>query len=141
MSGYASRRAIYGKMAGDATLDALLATPPTGYSHNVFYQVAPDAADYPFVIFNRQAGTPSYALGGRTMDSEVWLVKAVDRSDTADAADAIASRLNALLTDGTVSISGGTQLYLRRESDLDYSEVTDGVAYRHAGSLYRLIFK
>ena len=141
MSGYASRRAIYGAMAGDTTLDGLLASPPTGYAHSVYYQVAPDEADYPFVIFNRQAGTPSYALGGKTHEAEVWLIKAVDRSDTADAADAIAARLNALLTDASLSISGATQLYLRRESDIDYAEVVDGVTYRHAGSNFRLISK
>lgn len=91
-------------------------------------------------MFTKQAGTPSYALTARLMDNDIYLVKAIDRSDTADVADNIASRLDALLTDGAISISGRTQLYLRRESDVDYSEVVDGVTYRHAGSLFRLIY-
>jgi hypothetical protein len=49
--------------------------------------------------------------------------------------------LDALLTDGVISISARTQLYLRRESDVDYGEVVDGVAYRHAGSLFRLMYQ
>ena len=54
--------------------------------------------------------------------------------------DGIASRLNALLTDGALSISGKTQLYLRRESDLpSYSETVDGQRYIHAGALFRLV--
>ena len=75
------------------------------------------------------------------MDNDLWLIKAVDRSDTADTADNIASRLDALLTDATLSISGKTQLYLRRESDVDYPENADGVVYHHAGSLFRLIYE
>lgn len=134
------RRALYGKMAGDTTLTALLATPPAGYSKSIYYQQAPEGATYPYVIFNKQAGTPRYALGDRIHDNEIWLIKAVDRSDTADTADAIASRLDALLTDGTLSISGNTQLYLRRESDVDYPETVDGALYRHAGSNFRLIY-
>jgi len=137
----ATRRALYGKLSGDTTLNTLLATPPTGYSKNIFYEVAPQGAQFPYVILSKQAGTPAYALGGRAVDNDIWMVKGVDRSGTADAVDNIADRLDALLTDGSISISGRTQLYLRRESDVTYAEVTDGVVYRHAGSLYRLIYK
>jgi hypothetical protein len=136
----ATRRAIYGKLAGDTTLNALLATPPSGTSKNIYYEVAREGAQFPYVVISKQAGTPSYAFAGLAVDNEIWMVKAVDRTDDADKADAISSRLNALLTDGTISISGRKQLYLRRESDVDYAEVTDGVRYIHAGSLYRLIY-
>lgn len=136
----AVRRALYGKLAGDTTLTGLLHAPPTGYSQSIYYQQAPQGAQEPYVVFNKQAGTPSYALSAKTMDTDVWLVKGIDRSDTADTADAISSRLDALLTDASLSISGKTHLYLRRESDVDYSEVVDGATYRHSGSLYRLIY-
>lgn len=137
----ATRRAIYGKMAGDATLTGMLGTPAPGYSKSIYYQRAPASAGFPYVIFTKQAGTPRYAIGARAFDNEVWFIKAVDRSDTADVADNIASRLDALLTDGTISISGKTQLLLRRESDVDYPEDADGVIYRHSGSLFRLIYE
>ena len=77
----------------------------------------------------------------RLRDNDIWLVKGIDRSDTADLADDIASRLDALLTDGVLSISGRTQLYLRRESDIVYAEVAEGVVYRHSGSLFRLMYQ
>lgn len=142
MNPTAIRRAIYGKMAGDSTLNALLASPPTGYSKAIYHQVAPDAAAHPFVIFNKQAGTPTYAMVTTpAYETDVWLIKAVDKDTSADDAEAVAARLNALLTDGVLSISGATQLYLRRQSDIDYEETDDGVVYRHVGSLYRLLYE
>lgn len=142
----AVRRALYGKMAADVTLVALLGPPPSGFSKGIYYQAAPDGAEPPYIIFNKQSGTPRYAIGERLYDNEIWLIKAIDRDDTpgkasADTADAIASRLDVLLTDGTISISGATQLYLRRESDVEYPETVDGVTYHHAGANFRLIYE
>lgn len=134
------RRAIYGKLAGDTTLNGLLATPPTGWSKSIYYQVAPQSAPFPFVVFNKQSGTPAEAFGDPSAyENDVWLVKAVDRDSSADDAEAAAARIAALLNDAALSISGATLLYLRRQSDVDYAEESDGVVYRHAGSLYRLI--
>jgi hypothetical protein len=131
-------------MAGDGTLTGSLATPPAGYSKSIYYQVAPQGAAFPYVIFQKQSGTPFYAWSDLALDNELWLVKGVSQAsadqDSADSADGIASRLDDLLTDGAISISGRDDRYLRRESDIDYSEVEDGVVYRHAGSLFRLIY-
>lgn len=137
----ATRRALYGKMAGDSTLTTMLGTPPSGYAKGIYYQQAPQGAAFPYVIFSKSTGTPRYALGNRAFDNDVWLIKGVDRRDTADTVDNIASRLDALLTDGSLSISGATQLYLRRESDVDYSETVDGVVYRHSGAYFRFIYQ
>jgi hypothetical protein len=136
------RRAIYGKMSGDTTLNNLLATPPTGYSKSIYHQEAPDGAAYPFVIFNKQAGTPTEAFQKPSaFENDTWLIKGIDRSPSADTAEAIAARLIALLNDGTLSISGGTLLYLRRQSDVEYPEVTDGEQFKHAGALFRLVYE
>lgn len=143
----AIRRAIYGKLAGDTTLTNQLGTAAPGYAKSIYYQKAPAKATYPYVVFSKQAGTPRYAIGAKAYDNEVWLIKAVDRDnpsigkETADIADAIATRLDELLTDSTLSISGKTQLLLRRQSDVDYPETTDGVTYRHAGAQFRLIYE
>lgn len=137
------RRAIYGKLAGDTTLNNLLASPPSGWTKSIFYSHAPDSAHYPFVIFNRQSGLPTYAHTTKpALETDVWLVKVVDANTTADPAEAASTRLNALLTDGSVSISGGdTVLWLRRQSDIDYQEVEDGQTFIHSGSLYRLVYE
>lgn len=143
MNPTAIRRALYGKLSGDTTLNGLLATPPPGMSKSIFYGYAPDAATHPFVIFNKQSGTPVYANATKpAYETDIWLFKVVDRNSTADPAEAVSGRLDALLTDASLSIAGGdTVMWLRRESDIDYQEVTDGVTYVHSGSLYRLTFE
>lgn len=134
------RRAIHGKLRGDTTLMGLLATPPAGYSKSTWDDQAPDGAQYPYVIVSQSASTPRYAMGTLAMDNDIWLIKGIDRNYTSDTADAIADRLDVLLTDGALSISGKTQLYLRRESAVRYPEVADGTLYRHSGHLFRLIY-
>lgn len=142
MNPTATRRAIYGKLAGDSTLNALLGAPATGYSKAIYDGNAPQGASFAYVILNRQDGRPTYAFTTvPAYEQDIWLVKAIDRGPTADNAEAIAARLNALLTDGVLSISGATQLYLRRESDVDYQEVENAVKVHHVGSLYRLLFE
>ena len=136
------RRALYGKLSGDTTLNNLLGTPPTGYSKSIYHQQAPAGAAYPLVIINKQTGTPTEAFGDPSaFETDTWLIKAVDRNTSADTAEAIQARLDSLLSDGTLSISGASLMYLRRQSDVEYPETTDGVRYQHAGSLYRLLFQ
>ena len=134
------RRAIYGKLSGDGTLNALLGTPPSGYAKSIYHQQAPGGANFPFVVFNKQAGTPTEAMGDPSaLETDVWLIKGVDRGSSSDNAEAIAARITTLLNDATLSISGASLLYLRRQSDVEYPEEVDGVFYKHAGSLFRLI--
>lgn len=135
------RRALYGRLAGDSTLTGLLATPAGGYSQAIYFQQAPAGAAHPLVIFNKQSGVPTEAMGAPSaLEEDVWLVKAIDKSPSADSAEAVQARLQALLNDATLSISGGSLLYLRRQSDVEYPEVADGVLYHHAGALYRLVW-
>jgi hypothetical protein len=136
----AVRRAIYGKLSGDTTLNNLLGTPPSGYSKSIYHQQAPAGAQFPYIIFSKQSGVPTDTFGTPgALDTDVWLVKAIDRDTKADDAEAASERCRALLNDASLSISGSTLLYLRRESDVEYPEVSEGVTYAHVGSLYRLI--
>lgn len=138
------RRALYGKLAGDSTLNSLLGPPPIaeGWSKSIYHDQAPPKATYPFVILSKQAGTPTYAMVATpALETNVWLIKAVDKSTAADVAEAAAARLNVLLNDGVLTISGATQLYLRRESDVEYPEVEDGETYHHVGGLFRLLYQ
>lgn len=140
----AVRRAVYGKMSSDTTLNNLLGTPAPGYSKSIYHNSAPANADFPYVVFNKMSGVPTEAHGDPSaMENDIWLIKGIDSEEagrTADRVEAVAARLNAVLNDGTLSISGGTLLYLRRQSDVEYAEVTDGVQYVHAGALYRLVY-
>jgi hypothetical protein len=138
----AIRRALYGKMAGDTTLNNLLGTPAPGYGKNIYHKSAPAGATFPYVVFEKQSGVPTEAFTRPSaFETDIWMIKAVDRSSTADPAEAIADRLKALLNDSTLSISGGTLMYLRRQSDVEYPETVDGMQYAHVGALYRLIYE
>lgn len=139
-----ARRAIYGKLAGDSTLNALLGTPAPNYAKSIYYGVAPQGANFPFVIFNKQDGRPTEAFTDPSaFETDIWMVRGTDRGTAGqalDAVEAIQARVAALLNDAALQVSGSTVMYLRRQSDMDFTEDEDGVIYRHAGSLYRLVF-
>lgn len=137
----ATRRAIYGKLAGDTTLTNLLATAASGFSKAIYHFEAPQDVAFPFIIFSRSSGVPTGTFSKPSAyETEVWMVKGVDRSSSADVVESISARVAVLLNDASLSIAGGGNLmYLRRESDIDYAELADGVSYRHCGSLFRLM--
>jgi hypothetical protein len=95
---------------------------------------------------SKQDGRPTETFGDPSaFETDNWLIKGVDRGTSADTAEAIQARLAVLLNDAALSIAGGTVMYLRRRSDVDYPEfpdveIEDGVRYLHAGSLYRLVY-
>lgn len=130
------RQALYAKITGAEAVTKLLAS-----SKAVHHGVAPAQAPFPYVIVNQQAGRPEYVFGDTAWDQQVWLVKAVDRGSTSNTAEDIAAALNELLTEGSLSITGGTLFDLRRESDVDYIEADGDQLYRHHGALYRLTAK
>lgn len=135
----ASQRAIYGKLAGDSTLTNLLGTAGGGLTKAIYYQAAPQDSPYPFVIFQKQAGTPHFGFNSTApLVDEMWLIKGVDKSGSSTTANGIIERVKTLLTDANLSISGVTTVYLRWESDVDYSEIVDGERVIHAGALFRL---
>jgi hypothetical protein len=137
----AIRRAVYGKLSGDTTLNNLLGAPPAGYSKSIYDGIAPKDAQFPYVIINLQSDVDEEAMNDPAAYTEhTWLIKGVDQSTSGDAADAIADRIRVLLNDTTLSISGASLMYLRRQSGVRYPEQTEGVIYRHSGGLYRLVW-
>src|SRR5262245_9855701 len=136
----ATRNALYGKLSGDGTLTGMLAAAPSGYSKSVYYQQAPPGAQFPYVIFNMQTDVMTYTVKNSTdgqpaMEDELWLVKGVDHAESATTVDGILARLRVLLTDGALSISGKTQLWLRAaDGSISYSETVDGERFIHSGA-------
>lgn len=130
----AVRQAIYQKL-NVASVTSLLASGSASLSH----AVAPATAGYPFVIFQKQSGTPTGRFGGQAMKSDLWLVKAVDRNTTSSRAEDIDKAINDVLDFQTLTVTGGSNPYLARESDVDYLETEGDQQYRHHGALYRLV--
>ncbi len=127
------RAAVFSKLNSDTTLTALLAT-----TTSIYHRRAPLGASFPFVVYAKNAGAPIQFFAGAPIANQVWMVKAIDRSTSASKAEDIDKRLNTLLTDPTMSLSDGTLLYMRRESDIDYEEGSDpDVVIHHVGGLYR----
>lgn len=128
------RSGLYSKLAGDTTLGALLASPTA-----IYHRRAPQTARTPFVIFHKQAGTPSWTFAGPPLLTELWMVKIIDRSSSASAAENAAARVVELLTDATLVTAGKRLLYIRHESDVDYGEDDGAELYQHVGALWRVI--
>jgi len=131
----------------------MLATPPSGWSKSIYYAIAPAAAAFPYVIFNKQSGVPTWSFAASrhptgsepaaepAFETDVWLIKGVDHPNgtDSDVAEAIQARLTALLDDAALSIAGETLLYLRVDSPVQYAEPDGGEVYQHAGAMYRVI--
>jgi hypothetical protein len=128
------RTALYATLTADTGLTRLLASP-----ESVFHQVAPLDARFPYVIFAKQTGRPTWAFDGR-LYGELWLVKAVCEGASATAAEDIDGELDRTLNDAAPSIDAKTLLYLRRDSDINYLEQGDGTdMWHHVGGVYRLV--
>lgn len=129
------RSSIHSLLAGDATLTALLGDGANG----VYYQRAPLSARAPWVLFNKQAGTPTRTMRGDAYTTDVWQVKGVSAGGLPGPAEDIAARLDVLLNDATLTITGQACLDLHKQSDIDYPEDNGADTYHHVGASYRLI--
>jgi Protein of unknown function (DUF3168) len=127
------RAAVFAKLNGDATLTALLAT-----TTSIYHRRAPLNAAFPFIVFNKQSGIAVWTAKGNPFDDQLWQFQAVDRSDSSSRAEDISKRISVILTDPVMSLTDGSLMYLRRESDVDYEEGTDpDYLIHHVGGLYR----
>lgn len=127
------RRSLYQRLSGDATLTGLLSSPSA-----IFHRVAPQTATFPVVVFHKAAGTPVNQFGGAHVQNDLWSVRAISQGSSSTAAETIAARVDVLLDNAVLAITGRAHLYLRRDSDIDMSEQDGADTYQHCGSLYRL---
>jgi hypothetical protein len=126
----ALKTALTSRLAGDASLTSLQGGTA------VYDTQAPQGADAPFVIFQKVSAVPSYTMGQRAFDNTVVMVKSVTRGGSKALGGSVAERIDALLDDLPLTISGATNLYLRRQQDIDYQETDKGVPIHHIGATY-----
>lgn len=128
-------QAIYTALVSNAPLGALLSSGTAVYLH-----LAPDSATPPFVVFGKQANTPAHDFAGVAYENALYRVVGVTGPNHSPAyAGSVASAIDSALVDRSLSMSGYTLMYLRRDSDVDYAEVTEGKRWHHRGALYRLM--
>jgi hypothetical protein len=104
----------------------------------VYRMQAPQGSVEPYVVFQEQAGVDSYTFNARDARSLVYLVKVVDVGPSGLRAAQAAERIDTLLTDKALSLSGFNNLRIRRESDVEYTENDNGTIYQHYGALFRV---
>lgn len=136
-----ARKPLFERLKNDTGAGSLAALAPGG----IHYGKAPQKATFPYVLFQKQTGVPSYTFDAApATESQLWQVKAV-ALDTAAAsgqeqAETIDARINALLNNHELALPGGHKcLNLRREIDLDYRVEREGGGYEyHVGALWRV---
>ena len=133
--------------AVDTALNSLLAADVAGTATGtlgqlgatgVYRAVASQGSVEPYIVFNQQAGTDGYTFSSRDTRSLLYQVKAVGKGSSALVPAQMAERIDALLTDQPLTLTGWTNIRLRRESDVEYVEVANGQQYHHLGGLYRV---
>lgn len=132
------RAALFARLESYAPLTALLSSPDA-----VFWRIGVEGAVPPFVTVDKTSGTPSRSFGGASpLEAQLWNIRATGRGGSgAREAEEVAAEIDAALDGYELSVSGRSTLYLRRDSDLNYSDVEDGVVWHYVGALYRLIIQ
>jgi hypothetical protein len=128
----AIRQGLYQKLAATSAVTSKLAT-----TTSIFHQQAPPNAAYPYIIFNKQAGTKRRAFSEpNAFKREVWMVKAIDRNTTSNLAESISEAVDAALDGGSITVTGKTLADLNHVGDIDYLEASGDQQYRHHGAQY-----
>lgn len=122
--------ALYSHLAAGTALTTLLGGTA------VWNTLAPpDNNSLPYVVF-------FYSGGGDDNDSPrrarspIYTVKAV--AATKLAAANLDAEIDALLHEQTITVTGYTNYWTARVTDIDYAEENGGVLYWHSGGQYRI---
>lgn len=123
--------ALYGRLAGDATLVAMLSAGTL----SIFLDSAPDNAPLPFVVFSHQSGIEPSLTAHRDPDELLYVRGFAGSPGLAGSIDA---RIDFLLHLKPLTVSGFTNIWLARETDVSLTEKdTALVTTWNVGALYR----
>lgn len=126
--------ALISKLSGDNTL--------LGYCPNgVYYGEAPEGMTR-FVVVQLMEETDVAQFGERAFEDGLYLVKAVMLSTANGNIQAAAARIDALLENATLSVSGYTTAGIYRDSRVRITEVDDmdsSIRWYHRGGYYRVV--
>ena len=91
------------------------------------------------VVFQQASGVDSYVYSARATTSHAYIIKAIAAGESSAPAWAAAERVEALLTDQTITLSSGHVLMARRDTILSMTETDGGEMYQHAGGIYNIM--
>lgn len=129
----ALKTAIYTKLQGTSAITSLLAG-----TTSIYDKQAPDGASYPYLVFSHQAGGDTNDTANR-VKSLVYFVRCYSKA-SASQAGSIDAQIDTALHLVPLTVSGWTDIWLARETDLDNVETDSaGTKVWMQGGLYRLI--
>ena len=124
--------ALYSRLQGTA-ITALLSGTTAIYRNQ-----APEGAVLPYVVFNKQTGRPEN-LDANRVDNLLYYVRAYS-GNSAGEAGSIDARIDTALHLVPLTVSGWTNIWLARESNIEIvSTEPSGRLIHSAGALYRII--
>lgn len=122
--------ALWNKLSADSTLTGMLSG--TG----AIYRTQAGTAPMPYVVYSQYAGGPLNITKSDLRDP-LYFVRAY--ASTMDLAGSIDARVSGLLHHGTLTVSGYTNYWLARESDVELpQELPNGQNVFMAGGVYRI---
>jgi len=125
------REALYSKLIGDTALISELSGDTA-----IYYGVAPQETARPYVVFFNAGGGPDNTYPS-DLTSEVYVVKAV--ADNLGGALTVDNACKTALHKQTLTVTGYTNIWTRREDEVSLTEVSDdGTVIRHEGAYYRI---
>ena len=107
----------------------------TGGVHNT---TAPEHATLPYVIFQAFSKVDDYYSATKRGADALYMVKAISKSRWPKEANDIDTLIDTVLQDASLSISGFTLLWCRRQEDIYLVEHEASETFHHVGGLYRI---
>lgn len=124
-------------MANDFTAlgSAIYSRLGTAGTVSIFWGLAPQGQQPPYVVFDRLATTDAYTFGARSEISTDFSVKVISNRNSPGEAALVYGHIHNAMQDAPLAVTGFTLLRCRRRSTIQYRE-PDG--FWHVGGIYRI---
>lgn len=125
--------ALVAKLGADTALLALM-------TNGVYWDDAPQGSTK-FVVVSLVDEHDEPMFSGRAFEDATYLVKAVGLGAAGAEVKAAAARIDALLENGTLTVTGYALMTMRREARVRYTEVDDidsSIRWQHRGGRYQV---
>lgn len=127
--------AVYQLLAAASSVTDLLANG----AKSIYEDQAEENAERPFVVYNEITAVPARSLGDGTLyTSYPYQVKATVDGDSAKPAAEIRDAIEAVLSDGALTIPDRNVIVVDKISNVRLTETVGSTRYNHRGGLYRI---
>lgn len=124
--------ALYTRLQGTAVTSLLSGTTA------IYKNQAPEGATLPYIVFNKQSGSP-WNLDANRVDDLLYYIRAYSGNSAAQAGS-IDAQIDTALHLTPLTVSGWTNIWIARESNIELvSTEPSGRLIHSAGALYRII--